>query len=193
MKRQSEFPYQALGQKLREARVRQKRTVAEASGAIEINELTLKGIELGQERPAEDTLLVLISYLNIKEDEASHMWELAGYNKQDADTEAKADFNQSLAMILPNDLRVVYTDMVHVMVNDFGVVMNFLQGAGPNNQPLAIARIGMSKEHAQSVLEILDKSLKQSENQTQTSKPKQQSKRQTPSKNTESKKTDSTS
>lgn len=164
MKRQSEFPYQALGQKLREARVRQRRTVAEASGAIEINELTLKEIELGQERPAEDTLLVLISYLNIKEDEASQMWELAGYNKQEDET--KVDINQSLAMIMPNDLRVVYTDMVHVMVNDFGVIMNFLQGAGPNNQPLAIARIGMSKEHAQSVLEILSKSLKQSESRT---------------------------
>ena len=92
------------------------------------------------------------------------MWELAGYNKQEDET--KVDINQSLAMIMPNDLRVVYTDMVHVMVNDFGVIMNFLQGAGPNNQPLAIARIGMSKEHAQSVLEILSKSLKQSESRT---------------------------
>jgi hypothetical protein len=160
MKRLPEYPYQALGQKLRAARVRQKRTVAEASGAIEINEDTLKGIELGQERPAEDTLLVLISYLGIKEDEASQMWELAGYNQ--AEDEPAADINQSLAMIMPGDLRVVYTDMVHVMVNDFGVVMNFLQGAGPNNQPLAVARIGMSKEHAKSVLDILSKSLKQS-------------------------------
>ncbi len=176
MKRQSEFPYQALGQKLRQARVRQKRTVAEASGAIEINETMLKDIELGQERPAEDTLLVLISYLNIKEEEASQMWELAGYNKQESET--KVDINQTLAMIMPNDLRVVYTDMVHVMVNDFGVIMNFLQGAGPNNQPLAIARIGMSKEHAQSVLEILSKSLKQSDSRVEKTKSKPTAKRQ---------------
>lgn len=169
MNRVPELPYQALGQKIRDARVRQKRTVAEASGAIEINEDILKGFEAGAERPAEDTLLVLISYLEVKEDEASQMWELAGYNKQE--DEKQTDINQSLAMIMPNDLRVVYTDMVHVMVNDFGVIMNFLQGAGPNNQPLAVARIGMSKEHAKSVLEILSKSLKQSEQRSrQTTK-----------------------
>lgn len=170
MSKPTELPYRALGEKIRAARVRQKRTVAEASGAIEINEDTLKGIELGQERPAEDTLMVLISYLGIKEDEATKLWELAGYNNQEPDI--SADTNQATAMILQNDLRVVYTDMVHVMVNDFGVIMNFLQGAGPSNQPLAVARIGMSKEHARSVLDILSKSLEQSDKQSAKAKPK---------------------
>ena len=168
MKSSPEYPYQALGQKLRAARVRKKRTVAEASGAIEINEETLKGIELGKQRPEEDTLMVLISYLGISEEEAKGMWELAGYHGQDADgvDATQAEIAQSLAMIMPGDLRVVYTDMVHVMVNDYGVIMNFLQGGGPNNQPLAVSRIGMSKDHARSVIELLHKSLKQAETKT---------------------------
>ena len=41
--------------------------------------------------------------------------------------------------------------------------MTFLQGAGPNNQPLAVSRVGMSKEHARSVLEVLKKTLEQSD------------------------------
>ena len=53
--------------------------------------------------------------------------------------------------------------MVHVMVNNYGVIMNFMQGAGPNNQPLAVARIGMSREHAKSVLEVLQKTLDQAD------------------------------
>ena len=64
---------------------------------------------------------------------------------------------------MPMDLRVVYTDMVHVAVNDFGLVMNFMQTAGPANKPLAIARVGMSREHAKSVLEVLQRTLAQSE------------------------------
>jgi hypothetical protein len=65
-------------------------------------------------------------------------------------------------MVLPGDVRIVYTDMLHVSVNDYGVVMNFLQGSGPKNPPLAIARVGMSREHAKSVLEVLQKTLAQS-------------------------------
>lgn len=185
MKSSPEFPYQALGQKLRAARVRKKRTVAEASGAIEINEETLKGIELGKQRPEEDTLMVLISYLGISEEEAKGMWELAGYHGQDADgvDATQAEIAQSLAMIMPGDLRVVYTDMVHVMVNDYGVIMNFLQGGGPNNQPLAVSRIGMSKDHAKSVIELLQKSLKQAETskkQNQKNSTSKNSKSETP-------------
>ncbi len=159
-------PYKALGEKLRAARLQRKRTLAEASGAIEVDLDTFKQIEQGKQRPAEDTLMVLISYLDIKEDEASQLWDLAGYH--DANQSGTTfDLGQPVAMMMPMDLRVVYTDMVHVMINDFGVIMNFMQGAGQGNQPLAVARIGMSKEHAKSVLEILDKSLKQAEQHKQ--------------------------
>ena len=36
-----------------------------------------------------------------------------------------------------------------------------MQTTGPNNQPLAVSRIGMSKEHAKSVLELLQQTLNQ--------------------------------
>lgn len=164
-----EFPYKSLGKKLKAARERQKRSVAEASGAIEINEDVYVNIELGNQKPEEDTLMVLLSYLEIKDEEANKIWELAGYDdKTTIQSSTTVELGQQTAIALPNDLRVVYTDMVHVMVNDFGVVMNFLQGVGPNSQPLAIARVGMSKEHAKSVLEILGKSLEKSEQRTKT-------------------------
>ena len=168
MSKSVEYPYRALGQKLKAARLRLKLSVSDASGAIEISEEILKNIELGKRRPAEDTLVVLISYLQLKDDDATSIWDLAGYDDKDA-VDNIADLNQPIALAMPGDLRVVYTDMVHVMVNDFGVVMNFMQGVGPNSQPLAIARVGMSKEHARSVLDILDKSIKQSDKR---SKPK---------------------
>ena len=155
-------PYKALGEKLRAARISRKKTIADASGAIEIDEATFKSIEQGKQRPAEDVLMVLISYLEIAEEEADKLWDLAGYGEANT-SQNVIDLSQPVAMMMPMDLRVVYTDMVHVMINDFGVIMNFMQNAGPGNQPLAVARIGMSKTHAKSVLEILDKSLKQAD------------------------------
>ena len=60
-------------------------------------------------------------------------------------------------------MRIVYTDMVQISVNNYGVVINFLQGAGINNTPLAVSRIGMSKEHAKSLLDVLSNTLKQAD------------------------------
>ena len=64
-------------------------------------------------------------------------------------------------MVLPIDSRIVYTDMLHVMINNYGVVMNFMQSSGVSNQPMAVARVGMSLEHARSVVEILQKTIDQ--------------------------------
>ena len=161
-------PYSQLGNKLRTVRESRKETRAEVSGAVEIETEVLRRIELGEIRPSEDILLLLISYFDIADTEASRLWELAGY----ADTRSSsnqpmtnADLGQAVAMVMPMDPRVVYTDMVHVMINNYGVVMNFMQGAGMNNQPLAVARIGMSREHAQSVLEVLQQTLSQADQQ----------------------------
>lgn len=162
--RHLEKPFQALGNKLKSVREQQKQSMAEVSGAVEIDNDVLEKIESGEQRPSEDILLLMISHFDLKDEEAARLWELAGYSDtKSASAEQRNifDLNQPVAMLMPMDLRVVYTDMVHVIVNDFGVVMNFMQGTGQNNQPLAVARIGMSKEHAQSVLEILQQSLHQ--------------------------------
>lgn len=149
--------------------MRQKRqeSLAEVSGAVEIEVDSLTAIEQGSKRPSEDILLLLISYFGIKDEEATSLWETAGYDKRHMHPHAYDDTatgsQQPGMMVLPIDVRVVYTDMAHVMVNDFGVVMNFLQTAGPNNQPLAVSRVGMSHEHAKSILELLQRTLAEAE------------------------------
>ena len=166
-KNNSEFPYRALGLRLRRVREHSQESLAEVSGAVEIELDALTDIEAGKARPSEDILMLLISHFSLKEDEAERMWELAGYEAStdgsqlgQSDTGSQAP--QQTIMVMPGDVRIVYTDMLHIAVNDYGVVMNFLQGSGPKNPPLAIARVGMSREHAQSVLEVLQKTLAQS-------------------------------
>lgn len=150
----SEQPFGPLGRRLKRMRVSRQQTLAEVSGAVEIEIDHLEVIEQGKSRPAEDILMLLMSHFEIKDEEADKLWQLAGYTP----TSTESD-NKNVVMVTPEDLKIIYTDMVHVMVNNYGVVMNFMQSLGSTNQPQAIARIGMSKEHAQSVLEILQKTL----------------------------------
>ena len=156
-------PYKLLGERLRSMREKRSETVLEVSGAVEIEPEMLTDYELGIERPTEEILLLLISYFSSKEPEADKLWQLAGYERLDNDHSTSEYTPQPAMMVLPIDARIVYTDTVHVMANNHGVVMNFLQNAGPNNQPIAVARVGMSREHAKSVIELLQKTLKQSE------------------------------
>ncbi len=163
--------FSKLGSRLRTTREDHSESLAEASDAVEIEVEALERIERGEQRPSEEILLLLISHFGISDDEAARLWELAGYEDSRED-KAESSFDmqdqmKQVAFVLPMDIRVVYTDMVHVSVNNYGVVMNFIQNAGPGNQPLAVARVGMSREHAQSVLQVLQQTLAQSEKTNQ--------------------------
>jgi len=152
-------PYKPLGAVLRRLREKKQQSLAEVSGAVEIDIAALTDIEQGLLRPSEDILHLLISYFSIKEDEASKLWDLAGYLPKNVRPDMSSDDAMQPVLVMPMDVRVVYTDMAHVMVNNYGVVMNFMQSAGPSNKPMAVARIGMSREHAESVLTLLQKAL----------------------------------
>lgn len=155
------LPYRSLGIRLKKCREKFQESVVEVSGAVEIEPTSLTEIEQGAKRPSEDILLLLLSHFGLKDAEATKMWELAGYDRADNSSHlTEITANQSVTA-KPSDEKIIYTDMVQVMVNDYGLVMNFLQGAGLNLPPQAIARVGMSKEHAKSIIELLQKTLEQ--------------------------------
>lgn len=161
-------PFKTLGKQLKQLREKSKESLAEVSGAVEIEPEVLNAYEEGSARPQEDILLLLISHFATKEDVATKLWELAGYDRDELPTQngsnALHDELQQGLIQAGNEVPIVYTDMVHIMVNNYGVIMNFMQTAGSNNQPMAVSRVGMSKEHAQSVLEVLQKTLAMHDN-----------------------------
>jgi len=154
-------PFKSLGKHLKNLRNRANESLAEASGAVEIDVRELAGYELGKLRPSEDVLLLLISHFGAKDDEAVRLWEMAGYgtDKIPASHMANADTAKTQNI---SEHKVIYTDVVDVMVNNYGVVMNFMQ-SGSGNTAHSVARVGMSREHAKSVLKILDVTISQSE------------------------------
>ncbi|HET7827573.1 MAG TPA: helix-turn-helix transcriptional regulator, partial [Candidatus Saccharimonadales bacterium] len=79
MKELGKNSYKPLGKRLKELRTRANESLAEVSGAVEIDVMELASFELGKDRPAEDVLLLLISHFGTKDDEAVKLWEMAGY------------------------------------------------------------------------------------------------------------------
>jgi len=166
----SAVPYRPLGRKLKALRDNANETLAEASGAVEIDVKTLASFELGRTRPSEDVLLLLISHFGARDDEAVNLWELAGYGMERIPAAHMA--NDELIAQSADDPanRILFTDVADVVVNRYGVVMKFLQGSGPTSEPIVVAKIGMSRDHAKSVLRILQATLSQTETAPTASK-----------------------
>lgn len=161
------IPYETLGSQLRHLRERNRESMAEVSGAVEIDESDLGKIEAGAERPSEDILLLLISHFAVEDDKAAELWQLAGYDRQedmhDHDHESNAGSRAQTLMVMI-DPRVMYSDSVEVVTNSKGVVVNFSQSAGQNGQPLTISRIGMSHDQAKLLMGVLHQALYDFEN-----------------------------
>lgn len=156
--------YKQLGRKLKELRARASETLAEASGAVEIDVRELAAIELGQARPSEEVLLLLISHFGARDEDAVKLWEMAGYGMDKIPVAHLSNGEKSdIEPPSKTEKRILFTDVVDVVVNNYGVVMNFMQGGAPNSTPTPVARVGMSREHAKSVLQILQATLSQTE------------------------------
>ncbi len=151
-------PFRKLGQNLRELRLQAKESIEEVAGAVEIDTARLEMIESGSLRPSEDIVELLIFHFKLDETQAVELWAEAGYARPISEDEE--DIKRNIVNLsVPADSRVLYTDMVHVMSNQFGVILNFVQSVGPGAQPMVVSRVGMSKEHAKSVLEVLKQAL----------------------------------
>jgi hypothetical protein len=155
-------PYRPLGRRLKALREKASESLAEVSGAVEIDVRELASYELGQARPNEEVLLMLISHFSAQDEEAVQLWELAGYGVTKVSS-AQMVSDISVPNQTSNNSPILFTDVVDIMVNNYGVVMNFMQSSGPNAKPSTVARIGMSREHAKSVLQILQVTLSQTE------------------------------
>ena len=154
-------PYKNLGNQLLRLRQSRQETVAEVSGAVEIEPSALERMEQGVELPSEDILLLLISHFNIRDDEAVKLWEMAGYDHDERsnDPQTPNGTKQPVLMVLGLDSRIVYSNGVHVSADPSGVVMSFMQYADPTQQAVAVSRVGMSREQAEQVLETLQQAL----------------------------------
>src|SRR5690348_12858864 len=101
-----------LGERLRRIRETRCESLAEVSGAVEIDAEMLERIESGMELPSEDILSLLINHFSLQEQEAVQLWEWAGFDRP---TDGRSESLNELAskaavVIVAIDARVLYSD-----------------------------------------------------------------------------------
>lgn len=166
-RKSTDHPFQSLGELLRSLREHSQETLADVSGAVEMDEATIKSYELGQERPSEDILLLLMNHFGVQEDKAAELWSTAGYEAPAKDERSQSgdepdnnfEKRAQQTMMVMLDPRVMYTDGVEVFATDEGVVINFHQRTGVPAQPIVVSRVGMSREQARTFMGLLHKVL----------------------------------
>lgn len=104
-----------IGQVLKNQRVKKHQTLAEVSGAAEIEIETLSKIEAGNLLPDEELLITLISYLKIPDDAAQDIFIIAGYFEEETDRLAQPG------------MPAIYADSTNVINSRDGVIIDFSQ------------------------------------------------------------------
>ncbi len=159
-------PYKELGESLKAWREKFHETISEVSNAVEIEVEVLEKIELGIDRPSEDILVLLINHFKLKDNDAMALWKMANYNDSNffdpnlLNSSIKNNIlnGASLVMVMPVDIRPLYSDQFDVSVGSSGIVLNFNQNL-LDNQVLPVARVGVSFEQATNIVKSLEAAL----------------------------------
>jgi transcriptional regulator with XRE-family HTH domain len=177
-KKEQQQPFALVGQAVASSRTTKKMSQRDLAAALEISTSTLGLIERGQRRPSREVLVMIFSIFKMNQEIRGQLWTLCGFEFEDAeDARAEAeefdhyhlddmsDLSQpkvrtATMAVLPMPVpilneQIMYTDSAHVVVNNFGVVVEFKQASTDGKTNINIARIGMSKEHAASLVNIL--------------------------------------
>jgi DNA-binding XRE family transcriptional regulator len=158
-------PYQALGSKIKFLRKQWNQSLSEVSGTLEVEEQTLRAIEDGKALPHDELLEMLISHFLLTDDQARELKLLADSEKQLSIEALGSGLEDALikqiAVLMPFDNRIVYTDGMQATVNDNGVILQFMQQQKPGGQQVPISRVGMSREHAERMIKVLQETLRE--------------------------------
>ncbi len=160
--------------KLRKVREEQKYTLEQVANAIGVSKVYLSNLENGYEKPSSATLGKLREFYKLNKDFAFEATETANDSSlSSSDTSKEVSSmpeeqkqkpagqtqTQTLQIKVPETLNVLYSDSAFVTASRFGLVFDFAQTVGPTNQQNVVARIGMSKEHAESLMRVLQQKI----------------------------------
>lgn len=166
---------QLFASKIRQYRETLGQSITDVANSIGVDRSYLSKLENGHEKPSLSVLSLLIRHFSLSEVEAIELSKLIGnmsggsiflnYKKKEVREEmdnlqVKQVPEQEVQVNLAADrVPILYTDSVFINSNQYGIVLNVAQSTGPTSQQNVVARIGMSREHAKALLDVLGKHL----------------------------------
>ena len=152
----SELPQQRIGGYLKQRRESLNESLAEVSGAVEINELS--EIESGSILPTEDILILLLSHLDVEEPTARKVLKLAGYDAlQPDEVSGDEQLKQQMFVLMPG-FQIQFADKAQVQKANDSVILNFYQPSITNTD-MPIARVGLTKKQVRALISQLQAEL----------------------------------
>lgn len=168
-------PFKAFGDRIKFLREQWRQSIDEVSSAIEISKTTLADIESGKVLPDFEVLDMMISHFLLTEDQADDLRELADAGQSNGGVPKNTPgleelMAKQLVMMLPavDNTKIIYTDGMHANINDNGVVLQFMQQMPEGNKPAIVSRVGMSREHAEKMVKVLNQTIKKFDQNKQT-------------------------
>lgn len=168
--------FKKFGLRLREYREKRGDSITFVAHAINVSRTYMSKLENGHEKPSTAVFSSLIRHYSISREEAIRLASLlygdkAGLILLDYNSEKEVkekmddrkiklqDQPQGVQVNLAADkVSILYTDSVFITSNPFGIVFNVAQFIDQKNQQI-VARIGMSRDHAKALAEVLAKHL----------------------------------
>lgn len=163
-----------LGKKLRNMRSNAGKSLSEVSSVVGIDKTFLSKVETGDRRPSQSVLDSLLHYYKadiVVRDElyrharfphiSSHHGILDNLKTEgegvfkNMNQDVNPPVQQNAQVNVPNNLPILYSDSVWVTASPFGLVFDFGQRMGPTNNVNVVSRVGLSKEHAEALAEVL--------------------------------------
>src|SRR5258708_27203032 len=93
-------PYRSLGHRLKSLREKHRESLAEVSGAVEIDTDLLEKFEQGAECPSEDVLTLLISHFDLHYHEAVELWDTAAFSRPTYRPDYLSDLSHKTTLVL---------------------------------------------------------------------------------------------
>ncbi|MCA9333954.1 helix-turn-helix transcriptional regulator [Candidatus Saccharibacteria bacterium] len=155
--------HKKIGEFLKLRREKLHESLAEVSGAVEIDLDTLHKIETGRVMPSEDILISLLSHFDVDEADAKKLLDIADYDKiTDADEALRQVF-----MVVPFDTRVLHIDEAQVRAKKDSVTIEFTQDLSGAQSTSTVSKVGMSKAQAIELANAIRAAIAQSERPVQ--------------------------
>lgn len=165
--------FSQIGKAIRLYRTRNNDTLSNLAEYLGIDIGNLSKIETGKRKAPEQVLHKIAERYRLNPLEKNDLYISSGYPHYKEVNYLYMEQNQNAQQVnvqVPGNLPVLFSDVAGVTSSPFGLVFDFGQRVGSTNQVNVVARVGVSKEHAEALLKVLADKLREMQLKSKTEK-----------------------
>lgn len=161
-----------FGRKIRAYRVSKDKSLSDVASSLGIDRTYLSKLENGHLQPSKKLLEKIIQYYDLNKSESSELYKAVGYGEKGINMNIEGEGvtrmedkipgseiakDSGAEVNVPANMPVLYTDSIFITSNPYGTTIDFATRLGTTNKHQVVARIGMSTQHLEKFIEILQK------------------------------------